>query len=154
MIAYPENLPTPQRDGYGFQAVSPMASSELQSGRTRQRRRFTSVPTVATVTWLFSASEAAFFEGWFEYILLSGSLPFNCPLRSPLGFESYTANFVDIYNGPFLVGVDYWRVEAKLRLIKRPLLDKEWVTDAPEYVLGSDTFDITMNRVWTQPTDD
>ena len=54
MIAYPEDLPEPQRDGYGFQAVSPLARSEFQSGRTRQRRRFTSVPTVATVTWLFT----------------------------------------------------------------------------------------------------
>jgi len=63
MIAYPEFLPEPQRDGYGFQPVSPMARSELQSGRARQRRRFTSVPTVASVTWLMDDGEAQLFEG-------------------------------------------------------------------------------------------
>ena len=73
MIAYPEFLPEPQRDGYGFQPVSPMARSELQSGRARQRRRFTSVPTVASVTWLMDDTEAQLFEGEGEHVLLSGS---------------------------------------------------------------------------------
>ena len=96
MIAYPEFLPEPQRDGYGFQPVSPMARSELQSGRARQRRRFTSVPTVASVTWLMDDTEAQLFEGWFEHILLSGSLWFQCPLKTPLGMDEHRARFVDI----------------------------------------------------------
>ena len=148
MIAYPMFLPEPQRDGYGFQPVSPMARSELQSGRTRQRRRFTSVPTVATVTWLFTEVEAQLFEGWFEHVLLSGSLPFNCPLKTPLGFDNYKAEFVDIYDGPVLVGVNDWRFSAQLRLLKRPVLDAEWVIDAPDYIAMADIFDIAMNRKW------
>ena len=107
MIAYPEFLPEPQRDGYGFQPVSPMARSELQSGRARQRRRFTSVPTVASVTWLMDDGEAQLFEGWFEHILLSGSLWFQCPLKTPLGMDEHRARFVDIYEGPILVGESF-----------------------------------------------
>ena len=148
MLAYPEGLPTPQRDGYGFDPVSPMTSSKLVTGRTVQRRAFRNTPTVAEVTWLFTESEAQLFEGWFEHVLESGSLPFECPLKTPLGFDNYQAQFVDIYKGPFLIGVDDWRFTAQLRLLKRPLIDKEWVVDAPEYILGADIFDIAMNQKW------
>ena len=148
MLAYPEGLPTPQREGYGFDPVSPMTSTKLVTGRTMQRRAFANTPTEATVTWLLTASEAQLFEGWFEYVLLSGSLPFECPLKTPLGLEPYQANFVDIYTGPVLVGVDHWRFSARLRLFKRPLIDKDWVVDAPEYILGADIFDIAMNQKW------
>ena len=114
MLAYPEGLPTPQREGYGFDPVSPMTSTKLVTGRSERRRAFVSTPTVATVTWLLTAPEARLFEGWFEYVLLSGSLPFECPLLTPMGMEPYRANFVDIYSGPVLVGVDFWRFSAQL----------------------------------------
>ena len=148
MLAYPEGLPTPQREGYGFDPVSPMTSTKLVSGRSERRRAFVSTPTVATVTWLLTPSEAQLFEGWFEYVLLSGSLPFECPLLTPMGMEPYRANFVDIYSGPVLVGVDLWRFSAQLSLFKRPLIDKEWIVDAPDYILGADIFDIAMNQEW------
>ncbi|MQT61385.1 hypothetical protein GHO41_29060 [Pseudomonas sp. FSL R10-0399] len=153
MLAYPEGLPTPQREGYGFDPVSPMTSTKLVTGRSERRRAFVSTPTVATVTWLLTAPEARLFEGWFEYVLLSGSLPFECPLLTPMGMEPYRANFVDIYSGPVLVGVDFWRFSAQLSLFKRPLIDKEWVVDAPDYILGADIFDIAMNRDWPKPAD-
>lgn len=154
MIAYPEGLPSPQREGYGFDPVSPVTSTKLVTGRTIRRRAFVGTPTIATVSWLFSPVEAQLFEGWFEHVLLSGTLPFECPLKTPLGFENYRVQFVDIYQGPDLVGVDFWKFSAQVSLFKRPLIDKEWVTDAPEYILSSDIFDITMNRVWTQPRND
>ena len=150
MLTYPEGLPTPQREGYGFDPVSPMTSTKMVTGRTIQRRAFVSTPTDATVTWLFTAAEAQLFEGWFEHVLLSGTLPFECPLRTTLGFENYRANFVDIYTGPVLVGEDFWQFSAQLRLFKRPLIDKEWVVDAPDYVLEADIFDVTMNREWSR----
>ena len=148
MIAYPEFLPEPQRDGYGFQPVSPMVRSELQSGRARQRRRFTSVPTVASVTWLMDDGEAQLFEGWFEHILLSGSLWFQCPLKTPLGMDEHRARFVDIYEGPILVGESFWRFTAKLELFKRPILNAEWIIEAPDYIAMADIFDIAMNQKW------
>lgn len=153
MLAYPEGLPTPQREGYGFDPVSPMTSTKLVSGRSERRRAFVSTPTVATVTWLLTPSEAQLFEGWFEYVLLSGSLPFECPLLTPMGLEPYRANFVDIYSGPVLVGVDLWRFSAQLSLFKRPLIDKEWIVDAPDYILGADIFDIAINQKWPRHTE-
>ncbi|WP_353742569.1 hypothetical protein WHX55_10970 [Pseudomonas fluorescens] len=148
MIEYPKFLPLPQREGYGFQSVSPIARSDLQSGRARQRRRFTSVPTVATVTWLLNDTEAQLFEGWFEHILLSGSLWFQCLLKTPLGLDDHRARFIDIYDGPNLVGVSHWRFTAKVELFKRPILDAGWIITVPDYVAMADIFDRAINHEW------
>jgi hypothetical protein len=148
MIAYPEGLPSLLREGYDFTPVSPIARTQLANGRAVQRRRFSSVPTVASVSWLLSDAQAQLFEGWFEHILLSGSLWFECPLKSPLGIEAYQARFTDIYSGPTLVGVSHWRFTANLELFKRPLVDRDWTIYAPEYVLHSDIFDRAMNKEW------
>lgn len=148
MIQYPEGLPLPLREGYGFNPLSPMKSTPLVTGKKIRRRAFESVPTRTTVTWLLSSSEAQVFEGWFQHILISGTLAFECPLKTPLGLENHQANFDDIYSGPELVGVDHWRYTAELWLLKRPVIDAEWLLIAPGYVLYSGLFDITINRVW------
>lgn len=49
-IIYPdEYLPMPLMDGYGFKPISPLLRTEMTSGRARQRRRYTSRPTQASV---------------------------------------------------------------------------------------------------------
>ena len=153
MIQYPEGLPLPLREGYGFDPVSPMTSTKLVTGRSIQRRAFVSTPTEVPVTWLFTAAEAQLFEGWFEHVLLSGTLPFECPLLTPLGFENYRANFVDIYSGPVLVGEDFWKFTAQLRLFKRPLVDKDLVVEIPDYIIDADIFDRAMNQKWPEQTE-
>ena len=151
MIPYPDGLPYPLRDaGYGFEPVSPMVSSELESGQSIERRKFSNVPTIAGVTWEFDDGQAQIFEAWFEYILVSGSLPFDCPLKSPLGIDTYQAKFKGMYQGPTLVGISRWRVQAKVSLFKRPLIDKDWLLYAPEYVLYSNIFDRAMNKEWPE----
>ena len=124
MIEYPrEYLPLPLREGYAFQAVSPMQRTEMQSGRARQRRRFTSVPTMASVAWIFDDVQAQLFEAWFEDALKSGSEWFDCPLKTPEGgIQNYAARFTDIYQGPALVGKSHWKFTAELELRDRPIL--------------------------------
>lgn len=153
MIQYPEGLPLPLREGYGFDPVSPMVSTQLVTGRKIRRRAHQNVPTRTSVTWLLSAPQAQLFEGWFEHVLISGTLPFECPLKTPLGLENYQANFDDIYRGPELVGVDHWRFTAELWLLKRPIVGADWVVIAPEYVLYSSIFDRAMTQKWPRHID-
>lgn len=148
MIAYPNGLPPPLRENYGFKPTSPLITTTMASGRTRTRRRFRGVPTYPTVAWLLTAPQARLFEAWFEYTLKSGSLYFGCPLKSPMGFEVLRAKFSDIYTGPELVGVDLWRFTAELEVYKRPLYDEQWFTIAPEYLTQSDIVDIAVNEKW------
>lgn len=148
MIRYPPLLPPPLRDGYGFEPVSPLVRTTMASGRVMQRRRFRSVPTYASVSWILTARQARYFEAWFEYTLKSGSLWFICPLSSPMGFQDQVARFADIYSGPVLVGVNCWRFTAQLELPKRPLYDEDWFTVAPDYLDNANVVDLAMNKKW------
>lgn len=121
MIAYPEGLPNPQYSGYDLNTVSPMRKTGLKGGRTIQRRGFRNTQTVVQVSWEMDDSQTQLFEGWFEYVLISGSLPFDCPLITPLGIQDYEAKFKGIYQGPVLTGISHWKFQAFLSLLRRPL---------------------------------
>lgn len=147
-IAYPEGLPYPLRDaGYGFDPTSPLVSTQLQSGQSISRRGFKNTPTDASVTWEMDNAQARLFENWFENALVSGSLPFDCPLKTPMGIGAYLAKFNGMYQGPVLVGISRWRFQAKVRLFRRPMLPPGWHL-APEYVLHSNMLDVALNRNW------
>ncbi|MEE4464966.1 hypothetical protein V2S84_23080 [Azotobacter chroococcum] len=151
MIQYPDYLPVPLRDSYGFEAVSPMVRSDLQSGRARQRRRYTSVPTMASVSWLMTDLQARMFEAWFEEVLISGSEWFEMPLKTPLGgLQNFACRFTDIYRGPTLVGVSLWRFTAELELRERPILPPGWITIAPDFIRYTDILDRVLNQEWPQ----
>ena len=150
MIQFPKGLPCALREGYGFKPTSPMASTQMQTGRTRYRRKYSSVPTESRVTWLFNDREAQLFESWFEEVLISGSQWFECDLKTPQGFQPYKAHFLDIYEGPTLVGVSSWRYQATLQLWERPILTGGWAIYAPEFILGMNLLDLAINRDWPQ----
>lgn len=150
MIQYPEGLPYPLRDGYGFNPVSPLKSTAMQTGRTRYRRKYSSVPTEAKVTWNMSEQEAQYFESWFEEVLVSGSQWFEVELRTPQGLQPYKAHFKDIYDGPTLFGVNRFVFTATLQLWERPILTGGWAIYAPEYLLGMNILDLAINKDWPQ----
>lgn len=148
---YPKQLPVPLREGYGLRHVSPLRRTRLASGRERQRRLFTSVPTMVTVSWLMPRLEAQLFEAWFRYTIEDGAAWFTCPLRTPLDPAGkvtwYRARFVDIYEGPDLVGVDDWRLVAELELWERHTLPKAWA-EFPDFILYQDIIDRAVNEKW------
>lgn len=147
-INYPSSLPWPVRDGYETRSVQTFLRTEMVSGRARQRRRFTSVPSETAVTWIFNKdSEAAAFEIWFKESIKDGAEWFNCPLKTPVGEKHYVCRFTSMYTGPDLVGLCAWRVTATLELWERPLIDPGWGI-LPDFVAGMDIFDIAMNREW------
>lgn len=148
-IAYPPQLPYPSREDYGLQHVDPMVRTQMQSGRARQRRRFTSVPTMARVSWTLTTGQAQLFEGWYKHIINDGASWFECPLQTPMGIKHYEARFTGIYDGPDLVGVDHWRVSAQVEIRKRQTVS-ELDVQFPDELVYSDLFDRTMNRNWPE----
>ena len=128
MLTYPEGLPLPQREGYGFSKISPIASTPMVTGRSRRRRVWRSTPARVAVSWLMEGPEAKLFMGWFEHGI-NGVDWFLCPVKSPMGLELAKAQFTDIYQGPFLVGVDLWRFTAELELFKLPIISEAELTD-------------------------
>lgn len=148
MIQFPAELPCGLRDGYGFKPVSPMMDTEMQTGRTRYRRKYSSTPTETTVNWLFNDMEAQLFESWFEEVLISGSQWFECPLKTPQGLKHYKAHFKDIYEGPTLEGISFWKFRAVLVLWERPILTGGWALYAPDYIAAMNLIDLAINRDW------
>ena len=150
MIQFPRGLPCALREGYGFKPISPMMNTEMVTGRTRYRRKYSSTPTRTTVNWIFDDVQAQLFEAWFEEVLVSGSLWFECNLKTPQGLQSYKAHFVDIYEGPVLEGVSFWRFRAELELWERPILKGGWAIYAPDYILHMNLLDLAINKEWPQ----
>lgn len=147
MINYPAGLPRGLHNGRTYQTVSPLKRSELASGRARQRRSFTSVPTMASISWIFNSAQSQAFEAWWREQLIDGSQWFECPLETPLGYQDYTARFTDIYYGPSRVGPLLWLFSAELELRERPILDVGW-GEFPEFIIDQSIFDFAMNREW------
>lgn len=128
MQTMPDGIPLPLRDGYGFKPASPIVRSPFVSGRARNRRRYRSVPTEVSVSWLCNAEQARFFEGWCKWGIGWADW-FMCPIKSPLGLTLTQAQFTDIYDGPTLVGVDSWRYTAVLSLFEMPIVTEAEYTD-------------------------
>lgn len=146
-IYYPSGLPRGLHAGRSYQVISPLERSELASGRARQRRRFTSVPETASITWLFSDAQGQAFEAWWRDQLTDGSQWFEMPLDTPMGYGDYTCRFTDVYSGPSRVGPALWQYSAQLELRERaapPVGEGEF----PDDILYSELFDLTINREW------
>lgn len=147
MIKYPAELPIPIQDGYDINHVTPLLRTDLASGRARQRRRFTSVPSNVSVQWRMTQGQALYFELFFKDVLMDGAVWFEMPLRTPMGVKNYQARFTGIYSGPTLEQGVYWTFRAALELFERPILGSEWV-DFPALVAGASIIDVAANREW------
>lgn len=146
-IDFPASLADVLRDGFKLRPVSPFEKTKMASGRTRSRRMFGLTPSIASVEWTFTESQAAAFEAWFRDSIADGTAWFNIVLRTPIGVKPYLARFNEMYDGTDLLGVSYWRVRAELELFERPLLPKGWGL-FPEFIAQSDIIDIALNREW------
>lgn len=147
MIYYPEGLPLGLQSGRSYQLEDPLQRTQLSSGRARQRRRFTSVPQYANISWLFNDNQAQLFEAWWRDSLIDGSQWFEYPLRTPLGLDERTSRFTSVYTGPSRVGPNLWSYSAELELRERAVLPVGCGI-LPDFVLNPEIFDIAMNVKW------
>lgn len=148
-IPYPSQLPRPLQDGYKLSTTSPKLSTTLVTGRVRERRRFTNVPTLVSVRWNMDEQQAAFFEAWFARTLVDGSLWFEAELKTPDGFKPYVCRIRGMYDGPELVQVSRWEITATVELRERPLIPDGWEL-FPDYWFNPDIIDLAMNREWPE----
>ena len=147
LAVWPEQLPLPEQSGYAIQHVSPLQRTEMVSGRARQRRIYTSVPSMVAVQWFLSDVEAQLFEVWFRYSITDGADWFLCPLKTPVGIKHYEARFNGMYEGPTLTAFKRWTASATMEIRERQTLTSNELFDI-QGVIDSEIFDITMNQKW------
>lgn len=148
-IYYPEGLPHPLREGKTTRHVQPFRRTTMADGRARQRRVFTSVPSIGSYRFIFDDAQAAAFEIWFKVALQDGAAWFNMPRRTPLGQSVLVCRFTGMYQGPDEHGLNRWTVSAEMEAWERPLLPDEWGL-LPGFVAQADIFDIAMNHHWPE----
>lgn len=148
MIEYPVELPFPTRDGFAIEATNQVTRTEMQSGRARQRVRFTSVPAFVPLRWIFTTPQAQLFDAWASDVAKAGW--FTLKLRSPIGLTEHQARFIESPQGPALFGLDRWSYTAKVELRDKPKVAPGWALYAPQYILLSSVFDQAMNREWPE----
>jgi len=148
MIEYPIELPFPTRDGFAIEAANQISRTEMQSGRARQRVRFTSVPAFVPLRWIFTTPQAQLFDAWASDVAKAGW--FTLKLRSPTGLAEHQARFIESPQGPALFGLDRWSYTARVELRDKPKVAPGWALYAPQYILLSSVFDQAMNREWPE----
>lgn len=148
MIEYPVELPFPTRDGFALEAANKILRTEMQSGRARQRIRFTSVPSFVSLRWIFTTPQAQLFEGWADDVVGAGW--FALTLRTPIGLTEHQARFLESPQGPALFGIDRWAYTARVELRDKPKVAPGWAVYAPQYILLSGLFDKAINQEWPE----
>src|SRR5690625_6577409 len=99
-INVPQSLPCPQREGKAVRTVQPFSRTTMTTGRAIQRRRFSSVPSMVQVNWVFNSAQAMAFEAWFSELANDGASWFNIDIKFPLGSVPYVARCTDMYTRP------------------------------------------------------
>lgn len=115
MITWPESLPKPVL-GFGVTVDTAVARTKMDSGRVRQRQRFTRDFRRMTATWKLSDTQYGYFQSIYHHLLHSGADWFSAYL--PMGdgmLRKYTVRFVaDTYQAKQDEATLYWSVSAQL----------------------------------------
>lgn len=118
----PDSLPLPVTDGHTFSAVDPAVSIRFEAGELRRRRRYTRVPQLIDLSWVFTQTEFDVFHDWFENELFAGTVEFNLQIASQ--DAPTTAWNSAVFTAPYTVTYDtggYYTVHATLLLTGTPV---------------------------------
>ncbi len=147
LASWPEQLPLPEQSGYAIQHVSPTQRTTMVSGRARQRRVYTSVPSNVAVQWFLTEQQAQLFEAFFRYAITDGADWFLLPLKTPMFTGDYECRFTGIYEGPTLTAFDKWTVSATIEIKERQTLGAGFAY-VPQYIFDSSIIDVALNDLW------
>ena len=147
LVSWPTQLPLPEQSGYAIQHVSPTQRTTMVSGRARQRRVYTSVPSNVAVQWFLTEQQAQLFEAFFRYAIADGADWFLLPLKTPMFTGDYECRFTGIYEGPTLTSFNKWTVSATIEIKERQTLSAGFAY-VPQYIFDSSIIDVAVNQLW------
>jgi hypothetical protein len=99
----------------------------MDNGSARQRRRFTAVPSHLSVTWRFTHTQLAIFEGFLAYEINLGTDWFAVGLLNGMGVNQVQARFMD--DPPYKASISdsraWFDVTATLEVKALPLPSRD-----------------------------
>lgn len=120
-ITWPTTLPLPTIQGYGVQPSDAVLRTDMEAGLARQRRRFTSAPSIIAVRWIMNRSQFAIFEAWYKFQAKEGAEFFDIELLGGIGLTIHTARFTQQFNSNLFNG-NLWEITSQLEIRERPTL--------------------------------
>lgn len=119
-------MPSPLLSTHSLKQQSNLLRTKMDSGHTRVRRRFQSVPTIMAASWLCKAEEAAVFEGFITYALHGGVSWFLMGVLTPLGMVDHEVRFI---TSPLEeckpISALWWEYKAKIEIKQRAVISEE-----------------------------
>ncbi len=123
------DLPAPTID-LSSKVTSSIARTKMETGRTRQRARFTSQFREVSAAWELDDDEYALYQGIVHWKLSNGADWFTMSLPFGDGFKTYTVRFTDAgITGAYKVNMN-WQVRAQLEIEDGSPLTEEETDDA------------------------
>lgn len=114
-MTYPSTwLPAPTVT-FGHRGQAASARTEMDTGRVRQRQRFSRVHTSISAEWELTDEQLAIFKGFYEHTTSGGTAFFDMELPLGDGLATYSVRFVGVPSFQHY-GVLYWRATATLEL--------------------------------------
>lgn len=120
-IVWPSVFPAPTQN-YGFKPVNGMLRSNMESGYTRQRPRFTVNVNTAQVEWQMEDEIFRYFESWYRGYLSLGSAWFEMPITFGGDLNTQTIRFTKPFESRYEAHAS-WIVTAEVECIDPNALD-------------------------------
>lgn len=125
LVRWPDNLPLPLLNGHGYTPGNNLIESKMDSGYSRTRRRFKNVPDTMPAKFLFTAGEAALFEGWFHHAINDGQDWFLMKVKVPAGLIEHEVKFKPPPKKITAESTSLWRKDAVLWIKNREIITPE-----------------------------
>jgi hypothetical protein len=140
-------LPYPSK-AYSLEVSNSTLRTAFDSGRTRQRPRFTQDFRKIATVWELDDNQFLIFQSYIKRKLLNGALWFNITLPMAEGYRSYSARFVNgTYKSAYKIHL-HWNVSATLEVEECDLLSEE-ILDLLIAVGGDpDAFEHSVNLLY------
>ena len=114
MYAWPSTkLPLPSIN-FSNKAKTSVIRTQMDTGASRQRQRFTSGVRTVAAQWKLTDDEFALFQGVFKYKLSNGADWFTISLPLGSGFKTYTIRFTDDGWSAAYDNYMHWNVTANM----------------------------------------
>jgi hypothetical protein len=118
---WPDTLPVPRRDGYNIKPVPSYARTAMDSGTSRQRRRFVTTPTNLTITLRMTTAELGIYETFFEEAIFGGSAWFLMPIYNGQGKAMVQVRQTDTHSETPVTDSDLWDVSFPVESLSMPV---------------------------------